>query len=324
MRRCAALGVLAFLVVLPPGRSEAYDQLQREVVAPLYTGYREAAGALAAVEPDCGAWREALRPPFSHSLLAWRRLEALGYGPAADPETVARVYFWPDKHGTAGRQLAAALRARDARLETAAGLEGQSAGLQSLAALEQLLHGEIADAEGFGCRYGLAIADFQAALAARMAAALPEEVSTEALFNGLRTTLDTVIALDLERPLGADLAAARGQRARAWRSGLSLDLIDAALGTVERVYAAPGGLRAMVMLRPELAAFDAVVSGRLRAAREAMTGITVPLHLAVADPEHRPQVEALLEKVRAVRRLMVERLAPALGFASGFNALDGD
>ena len=44
----------------------------------------------------------------------------------------------------------------------------------------------------------------------------------------------------------------------------------------------------------------------------------------MADPQARPAVERLLEELRGVRRLLQERLAPALGLAAGFNALDGD
>jgi uncharacterized protein len=333
--------ILAVVVLLAPPRAgtaadvaAAGESLRREVLVPLYAGYDEAAEALAAVQLDCAAdWRSALRPAFASSLLAWRRLEAAGYGPAARPETAARVFFWPDKHGTAGRQLGAALRERKPALETAAGLEGQSAGLQSLAALEQLLYpdgtADDPEADRFACRYALAIAGFQARLAAGMAASFagqPQDgaATAEGLFTGMRTALDTVIALDLERPLGADVATARGERARAWRSGLSLPLIGAALDTVERAYTAPGSFSAIVRASAELSAFDAVLRNRLQAARQALQVINAPLRLAVADTAKRPRVEALLEELRAVRRLLVERLAPALGFASGFNALDGD
>jgi predicted lipoprotein len=333
--------VLAFVVLFAPPRAgtaadlaAAGESLRREVLVPLCAGYDEAARALARVHPDCaGDWRGALRSAFASSLLAWRGLEAAGYGPAAQPERAARVFFWPDKHGTAGRQLGAALRERRPALETAAGLPGQSAGLQSLAALEQLLYPDGAagdpEADRFACRYALAIADFQARLAAEMAASFASQPQSgaaiaEGLFTGMRTTLDTVIALDLERPLGTDIATARGERARAWRSGLSLPLIAAALGTVERVYTAPAGFASMIRASAELSAFDAVLRSRLQAARQALQAVDVPLHLAVENPAERPRVEALLEELRAVRRLLVERLAPALGFASGFNALDGD
>lgn len=332
-----ALVLLVLVLSGPPRPASAADLatigqlLRTEVLAPLYGGYADAAGQLADVHPDCaGDWRAAMRPAFVASLLAWGRLQAVGTGPAASPETAARVYFWPDKHGTATRQLGAALRDRPAALETAAGLAGQSAGLQSLAAMELLLYGELPDeAAGFACRYAQAIADFQTELAAGTArdfAADPTADATlaQALLTGMQTTLDTVIQLDLDRPLGSDIAAARGERARAWRSSQSLPLIGAAIDTVEAVYTAPGGFSAAIVASAELAAFDAVLRRHLELAKAAIAAVPEPLRQAVGDPAARPRVEEVKEEVASVRRLLVERLAPALGLAAGFNALDGD
>lgn len=337
MRWTAGLTAILLSLAASPAAAatlaESGAALRQEAVAPLYAGHRAAAEALAAVEADCaGPWREPLRPAYRDAVLAWRQLEATGFGPASVPETAARVFFWPDAHGTAGRQLGAALKSRDPQLETAAGLEGQSAGLQSLAALELLLYGgppADAAADVFACRYAQAIADFQAELAREFEAGLAAvpadgEATARALVIGMRTALDTLIQLDLERPLGADLADARGQRARAWRSGLSLALIGAALETVERLYAAPQGFGALIAGQAEVAPFGAVMGQRLEAAQAMLGQVALPLHEAVSDPAARPQVEALLEELRTMRRLVVERLAPALGVAAGFNALDGD
>lgn len=327
------VALLAFLLPQPGAASlaESGAALRDGVVAPLYRAYGDGAQSLAAVEADCeGAWRERMAPAFADALLAWRRLEATGYGPVANPDTAARVYFWPDKHGTASRQLGAALRTRDERLTTAQGLEGQSAGLQSLAALELLLYRDPSPPEGeaFACRYVQGIADFQASLAHGMwreLEASTADAAAETLFRGLLATLDTLLALDLERPLGPSLAEARGNRARAWRSGLSVRLVDAALDTVIRLYEAPGGFAALAQSSsPEIAAFAAALGQRLQASRQALAAIQAPLHLAVADPNERPRVEALVDELRTERRLALERLAPALGLAAGFNALDGD
>lgn len=330
------VALLALLLSQPSAAAslaESGAALRDGVVAPLYRAYGDAAQSLAAVEADCeGAWRGRMAPAFAEALLAWRGLEATGYGPAANPDTAARVFFWPDKHGTAGRQLGAALRTRNERLTTADGLEGQSAGLQSLAALELLLYRDPGppEVEAFACRYAQGIASFQASLADRMQQELEAMPSAgaadaETLLRGLLAALDTLLALDLERPLGSSLGEARGNRARAWRSSLSLPLADAALDTVIRLYEAPGGFAALAQSSsPEIAAFGAALGQRLQASRQALAAIQAPLHLAVAHPNERPHVEALVEELRTVRRLALERLAPALGLAAGFNALDGD
>ena len=334
MRRL--LTALLLAAIAGPADAQGLDSagglLRQEVLLPLYADYLAQARAFAAVAPDCaGDWRAPLRAAYADCVLAWRRLEAAGTGPAVAGDTPSTVYFWPDKHGTAGRQLATALRDRDPAFTDAAGLASKSVGLQSLATLEVLLYGDRVpdDAEVFACRYAQAIARFQAEVATRLADTAPAEPATDAvvaetMFRGMQGTLDVLTALDLERPLGADLAGARGERARAWRSELSMRLIMAALDTVERVYTAPGAFAAIIRSSAELAAFDAVLRGRLQAARAAADEIGVPLHVAVVDPAARPAVERLLEELRAVRRLLQERLAPALGLASGFNALDGD
>jgi len=125
------------LLLAGPAAAQDLDavgsRLRAEVLLPLYADYRDRAAAFAAVAPDCaGDWRPAVRDGYARSVLAWRRLEAAATGPALAGETPSTVYFWPDKHGTAGRQLAAALRERNPALTDPAQLAGRSVGLQSL------------------------------------------------------------------------------------------------------------------------------------------------------------------------------------------------
>ena len=111
---------------------------------------------LAAVAPDCaGEWRGAMRPAYTEAVLAWRRLEAAGAGPAVAGDTPSTVYFWPDKHGTAARQLTAALHGRDPALTRSADLAAKSVGLQSLATLEVLLFSDTLPADSNGVRLPL-------------------------------------------------------------------------------------------------------------------------------------------------------------------------
>ena len=49
-----------------------------------------------------------------------------------------------------------------------------------------------------------------------------------------------------------------------------------------------------------------------------------PLEEAAADAALRPKAEKLALQVRALKQIVRDRLAPALGFPVGFNALDGD
>ena len=296
-----------------------------EVLLPLYAGYLEQARAFAAVVPECaGDWREPMRAAYTDSVLAWRRLEARNRS-GGGWRTPSTVYFWPDKHGTAGRQLAAALRDRDPTL-TEAGLAAKSVGLQSLATLEVLLYGDrIPEQAEFACRYAQAIAQFQAELATRLADAAPGDSATDAavaetMFRGMQGTLDVLIALDLERPLGADLAAR--ERARAWRSGCrcrcSLRPWTRSSASTPRPVPSPRS-SSPVPSSPRSTPCCAGACrrrGRFRRDRRAFA--------SRRRGPGGPAVERLLEELRGVRRLLQERLAPALGLAAGFNALDGD
>ncbi len=88
--------------------------------------------------------------------------------------------------------------------------------------------------------------------------------------------------------------------------------------------ARPNGLAALLQADPESAAAAAIVEGRLANTHRAARAIPAPLADAVQDPAGRPAVEALATEVRELRARVVERLGPALGVTSGFNALDGD
>ena len=300
------------------------DTLRREVLVPLYADYDTAARALAATAPDCaGDWRAAMRPAFVASLLAWRRLEAAGAGPAAVPETAARVYFWPDKHGTAGRQLAAALRdqpagPRDRRRPRGPERRPAEPGGARAAALRRSRPTSRASPAASPSPSPASRRSSQRrwrrTFAQRSAPTVPR--SREAMFTGMRTTLDTVIQLDLERPLGTDLATARGERARAWRSGLSLPLIGAALDTVERVYTAPG------RLRREHPGQRRAVGVRRRAARAAAGGARRPCR-EIGEPLHRRRRRSGGTAAGRAAAGGAARRAPAAGRAAGAGAGPG-
>jgi predicted lipoprotein len=192
---------LALLLAGGPAAAQGLDaaggRLRQELLLPLYAAYLDQARAFAAATPDCaGDWRAPMRPAYAGSVLAWRRLEAAGTRPATAGETPSTVYFWPDKHGTAGRQLGAALRDRDPALTEPAALAAKSVGLQSLATLEVLLYGDRVptEADGFACRYAQAIAGLQAEVVARLAGAAPRDPASdlalaEAMFRGMQGTL---------------------------------------------------------------------------------------------------------------------------------------
>lgn len=311
-------GVAALPDALFREAAEAYGRSLEPLAAALRTG-----GCGQPVRPEVTA-------AFANVAAAWGRLQPVLQGPLGDPVLASRIAFWPDRHGTAGRQLGAALAARDASVTDPAVLAGKSAALAGLHALERVLFE--AGGEGdpaFACAFAAAILAVQAERAREAAAAFARATRDpgqlrQALFVTLRDGLDGILRLKLEAPLGADLATARGQRAEFWRGGASLAVVDANLAALETVMARPHGLSALLRTDPESAAAASIVEGRLADARVAVRAVPRPLADAVGDPAARGAVETLATEVRELRSRVVERLGPALGVASGFNALDGD
>ncbi len=86
--------------------------------------------------------RQEVVQAFAGVMTAWGRLQPLIQGPLGDVVLASRIAYWPDKHGTGGRQLGAALKSRDAALTDPAALAQKSAAVSGLPALERLLFPE--------------------------------------------------------------------------------------------------------------------------------------------------------------------------------------
>jgi uncharacterized protein len=332
-RRGVLLGTALLLAAPARGRGAVAGlaALPHTVLRDTAEGYGRSLGPLAAAiaAGGCGPpIRPEVAAAFAKVAAAWGRLQPLIQGPLGDPVLASRIAFWPDPHGTAGRQFAAVTAARDPSVADPAALAGKSAALSGLHALERLLFEGGRD-PGFACAYAAAILAVQAERARQAAATFARAARDpdglrQALFATLRDSLDGILRLKLEAPLGGSLAAARGQRAEFWRSGASLAAIDANLAALQAIAAEPDGLAGLLQADPESSATAAIVVGRLADARAAARAVPRPLAEAVGDPAARPAVEALAAEVRELRARVVERLGPALGVTSGFNALDGD
>jgi predicted lipoprotein len=138
----------------------------------------EISGLNAATEAFCrqpgpNGFRE-VKDAFGRAMHAWQRAQPIGFGPATWDGRASRIEFWPDKRGTAARQVALALRTRDMALIAEGGLEKKSVALQNLSTYERLVfdHGDtIASGQAtpedlYACALAAAIARYQSELAA--------------------------------------------------------------------------------------------------------------------------------------------------------------
>ncbi len=335
-----------------PDHGRVNRVLADQVITPAYVRYNEAMQGLPraisrlCATPDDQTLATA-KAAFQASADAWQRLQPLAFGPIEAEGLEARIHFWPDKHGTAGKQLSKLLAKPDpAALES--GVAGKSAALQSLAALERVLFGQadlIVTNEGaFACNLALAIAEYQDNLAGDILgawqgdsghAALFTEVgngndtyydaadATTDLFSTVAANLDNIVANKLERPLGKSLERPKPKRAEDWRSGRSLPNIIANLETIRSLYAEPGGLHAFLSETGQ-EALDQTLRKGLDQTIATAASIEPSLFDAVGNEAARQQVEQLLQEVKSLRALITGTLADAASLTVGFNKSDGD
>jgi hypothetical protein len=285
----------------------------------------------------------ALAEPWRQAMAAWQSVQHLRFGPIEYFNRLQRFAFWPDPRNIAQRQLAELFEKRDAAALDPAKLVTGSVAIQGLRALERAIFdpGERKQFPGdaYRCRWLAAAADNLAVMArdtlsewagppqdfaARFVRAdgdgsqyhAPGEATLE-LFKSVYAAVELIADHKLARPLGDKAAAARPHLAESWRSETSLANVKINLAAARDLYAslAPGVGDAA--LRQDIAQ-------RFAATLAAADAVRGPLESAVGDPARRPAVERLRREALALKRVLADRLAPALGLPLGFNALDGD
>jgi predicted lipoprotein len=355
MKRNLFLAVIALQALVAPAAAQSYEELNAtlvdEVVVPAYERYAGAIGRLpASLEPLCARpdpeRLEAARQVWREAMLAWQHAQPITFGPVADLGLAPQIEFWPDKHGTAGRQFSQAMASRDASLLDPAQLSGKSVGLTGLVSLERLLFDDaILDPKSrdYACAYALAVARHQERLAVTLAEAWagPDGFRTvvtgagndvffsaydpaAALYRSLADTLDGAIQVKLEPPMGDSIEAARGRRAENWRSDMALPSIAANLETARDLYATAGGFGDLFLALGGDPALDGQVRAGFDEALQTARDIPLPLALAIEDAAARDQVLQLVGQIKQLRELTRGPIAATLGLAIGFNATDGD
>ena len=320
------------------------------VYRPLHAAFAEAASGLDdAVRAWCAsvgdgatgheAGLDAARAAWRGTVPAFGAVEPLRVGPVLDDNRVNRVFFWPDSRRAGERQLRALL-AEPGELDVEA-MPGKSVAVQGLPALERLLYGEVAEADpDAACRVAVPVAgnvrEIAAALDVEWAA--PDGIGARmieppsddpllrserevlrSLVTQLQAGLELVADAKLAPLVGADVADmrtlpfARSSSFPEYLSGnldglgallLDAGLADAADVAGEAKFELANARRLLGKLADELGG-NATLRER-------------PSEDAVAT------AGALREGVKGIERLLLDRVAPALGTGTGFNSGDGD
>jgi len=284
---------------------------------------------------------------FGAALAAWMGVEHLRFGPLAEDDRYWRIQFWPDKHGQGARQLRKLLSDPSQPVPDATAIGEASAAIQGLPALERLLFGDgsapaAADDTDRVCLLMTAIGDNLAAMAEAalndwraLAAELDSGTGTRAgeflasAFRAFADQLEFIADLKLDRPLGKSEEAARPRQAQNWRSSMALANIEANLAALDELYggnaeAGSHGLAAVLDTQGPEGDYRTAIGEGLRYGATFLRERPMDMASAVHDQEQRDSLAFLALHIRQMRDMALAHLAPALGVAAGFNAMDGD
>lgn len=278
---------------------------------------------------DCDA--DALRPAFHEAMDAWTAVSHLRFGPSETDNRAFAIAFWPDPRAKTPKVLGRILTS-EASLAPA-DFAKESIAARGIYALEFLLFDEGYMAETpRRCALIRAISDNLATQATAIrddwrntyratmlsySDTAPYRSSAEArqeLFKAMQTGLEFASATRLGRPLGT-FDRPRPKRAELRRSARSLRQIEVTTESLRDI--------AMILSR-DFAGQNAELRAKFDVLQERIKGLDDPTFAGVSDPVARLKIEILQQIMQDIHEYAELELAPRLGVAAGFNALDGD
>lgn len=351
--------VVAVLLVfnVPHARADNANLMLRLVDHHVIPGYEAFAVASKTLDDEVTSWCLATGSPppdamiaaYKAAFTAWARIAHIDVGPVRYLDRRFRIQFWPDPRGLTGRELHSLLDSDAAATDfTALDMADASVAIQGFPALERLLPfpgNTDAPPKRTSCPIARGIArnlasmsseivldwsdpdGFRHAIERSINGTGPFESADSALsrlMTGVLAGLQGISDLQISRPLGETLEKARPEKAEAWRSELSLDLIRARIGSFTDAYALGGRGLDEALRRAGQTELADLIQRAFAQTQATAAGIDGPLSADVQDPRVREQLETLVVEVRAIRALLATRVAPALGVPAGFNSLDGD
>ncbi|WP_095588074.1 imelysin family protein [Actibacterium ureilyticum] len=300
-------------------------------VLPHYRALAEQSRALAdAAQADCAPQNPALRDAYGAAFDAWIGVSHLRFGPSEAGDRAFALAFWPDSRGSTPKALGKLIGDHDPIVDTPAGFKTVSIAARGFYALEFLLYDPQFNAGDDPVYLCSLIQAVTADIAANTAAILQDweggygalmtapgndtyrsqtEVAQQ-FFTALSTALEFTADTRLGRPMGT-FDRPRPNRAEARRSGRSQRHVILSLQATRELAA---------LLSDNDQVLDAAFDRALVMAQD----LDDPVLAGVADPQGRLRVEVLQQTIDHIREILSTDLGPRLGFAAGFNSLDGD
>ena len=360
----APLGAILLAVTSAPRAQEIapadYARVNAALIEnhalPRYERLAKATDAFAAVTAGfCGkrngARHESLRTRFHEAMDAWMGVQHLRFGPVEFQLRGHRVYFWPQARGKVAGAVAEVVAADEDRVALAARIARANVAVQGLLAAEVLIFDDRylgpaggGGAEGCGLLTAVA-ANLQtmaaeiltewttgdASFARRMVTPGPDNpyvedhaAGTLAFFQSLHDSLQLTVDVNLAPVIGDSAQEVRPVLAESRLSGRSQRNIVATLEALEALYAGEGGAGLGELTAATNPKLDRLMRKAFRLTLATARSIDRPIERAASDPALRPPVTKLATQVQALKQIVRDRLAAALGLTVGFNAFDGD
>ena len=301
--------------------------------------------------PGPAAARDRVRAGFQDAMAAWMSVEHVRFGPIEILTRGHRFHFWPQARGKVVPAVRRVLAAGDPAAVGPERIGKANVAIQGLLAAEVLLYGDEALRAGggagpMGCTLLEAAAGNMRAMGADILADWRDgsdpfvrtvtrpgpdngyfedhKEATRAFFKGLHDSLQLIADVKLKPVIGDSPEKVRPRLAESRLSGRSLGNVIDNLTALRALYEGEDGPGLGELTRTADPKLHKLLRKAFRITAGTAGSIGRPVEQAAADPVLRPKTRKLALQVRALRQIVRDRLAPALGFPVGFNSLDGD
>ncbi len=299
----------------------------------------------AACRTEEGVNTPTIAKSFMDVATAWVSVQHIRFGPVTDENRYDRIAFWPDPRNLTSRQMSKVLADRDQSVISADSLAKKSIALQGLTALERLMTMKPAEAKedaSFRCQYAQAITENLVRITSAVATAWgpnadftrvwqspgaqnplyrdDREAAMEVM-KSLSGGLQFLYERKLQAPLADTIEKARPKRAELWRSGTTLEALDANFESLMELYIKSGISDYIKTTDEDL---DTTLMTSYEQALVTLKAVDKPFRQAAKDQALRPKMDYLRFLAEDLAKRSAGNLAIALDLSLGFNALDGD
>lgn len=291
--------------------------LHRTWSAPRATDFAHASAQLMpAVEALCNAPSAepllfTVRQHWLNTLSHWERLSGVAFGPVLERRSQRQIDFTP----TRPRLIEKAVKSAPA---TAADMELIGSPAKGLPALEWLLWVKPAQPGSAECRYAVQVAAEIGREAAALATAPPPSVDSQTALSELVNQwvggLERLRWSNMEMPARVALTSGGREAAEFPRGASQASAASWAAQWVALRELAIGPVSLASALK-ELGKDIALLNERVRQVDDTMKGL---------DSNDTPRILAAAKQLSALKRLVENEVAPALGVNIGFSDSDGD